>query len=137
MYQLISYICAYTTLLPDLPVEVWCHILRLLDPASLLVTVRTVSYLNFVVQGDPVLKKILREAIDEENKNRLKMLTQPKMAVQISRQDYSRLFGSNVQKYVKSTGKLPTLRQPKDDSTGKSLYDRKKYSQKRYNPYRL
>lgn len=136
MYQLLS-IIVYTTVLPQLPVEVWCIILRLLDPASLLVTIRAVSFFNSIVQGDPVLRKSLRDAIDQENRKRLEMLTQPKMAVEISRQDFSRLFGSNVQKSIRSNRKLPILSQLKNESTRKRLNATKISNRTRFNPYRL
>lgn len=136
MYQLLS-IIVYTTVLPQLPVEVWCIILRLLDPASLLVTIRAVSFFNSIVQGDPVLRKSLRDAIDQENRKRLEMLTQPKMAVEISRQDFSRLFGSNVQKSIRSNRKLTILSQLKNESTKKRLNATKISNRTRFNPYRL
>lgn len=136
MYQLLS-IIVYTTVLPQLPVEVWCIILRLLDPASLLVTIRAVSFFNSIVQGDPVLRKSLRDAIDQENRKRLEMLTQPKMAVEISRQDFSRLFGSNVQKSIRSNRKLTILSQLKNESTRKRLNATKISNRTRFNPYRL
>lgn len=136
MYQLLS-IIVYTTVLPQLPVEVWCIILRLLDPASLLVTIRAVGFFNSIVQGDPVLRKSLRDAIDQENRKRLEMLTQPKMAVEISRQDFSRLFGSNVQKSIRSNRKLPILSQLKNESTRKRLNATKISNRTRFNPYRL
>lgn len=137
MYQLLSIISVYTTVLPQLPVEVWCIILRLLDPASLLVTIRAVSFFNSIVQGDPVLRKSLRDAIDQENRKRLEMLTQPKMAVEISRQDFSRLFGSNVQKSIRSNRKLTILSQLKNESTRKRLNATKISNRTRFNPYRL
>lgn len=137
MYQLLPIICAFTTVLPQFPVEVWCIILRLLDPASLLVTVRTVSYFDSIVQGDPILRKSLREAVDQENKNKFQMLIQPNMAVEIIRQDFPRLFGINVQKSIRSKRKLPILSQLKNDSTTKRLNATKISNRTRFNPYRL
>lgn len=137
MYQLLPIICAFTTVLPQFPVEVWCIILRLLDPASLLVTVRTVSYFDSIVQGDPILRKSLREAVDQENKNKFQMLIQPNMAVEIIRQDFPRLFGINVQKSIRSKRKLPILSQLKKDSTRKRLNATKISNRTRFNPYRL
>lgn len=137
MYQLLPIICAFTTVLPQFPVEVWCIILRLLDPASLLVTVRTVSYFDSIVQGDPILRKSLREAVDQENKNKFQMLIQPNMAVEIIRQDFPRLFGINVQKSIRSKRKLPILSQLKNESTRKRLNATKISNRTRFNPYRL
>ena len=121
MYQLLPIICAYTTVyctvLPQLSVEVWCIILRLLDPASLLVTVRTVSYFDSIVQGDPILRKSLRKAVHQENKDKLKMLLNPSMGLEIIRQGLPRLFGINVQKTTRYIRKLSILFQLKNEST--------------------
>ena len=142
MYQLLPFVSAYTTVLPNLPVEIWCIILKLLDYASLLTTIRTFPFLYSIAQGDSALRRMVKDATKEEQKQIFAQWTQPGMKTRVSRKDYARLFSTNVSK-VASTIK----RQRVGNRAGEEKVSRKatasgvgpiKTSKRtRFNPYRL
>lgn len=141
MYQLLPFVSAYTALLPSLPVEMWCLIFRLLDADTLLVMVRTSNFFWSVAQGDLTLKNMVADAIKQEQKQIFSLLTQPGMSIRVSRNDYARLFGTNVQKVAtikhhRHAKNVDVLTRPKT-TAGTHLGPTKKSSRnRRFNPYR-
>ena len=139
MYQLLPLVCAYSSIIPTLPVELWCLILRMLDPTSLVAAVRSSGYLQSVVQGDFTLRKKFQDGIQEEQKKIFQTLTQPGMAVRISRKDQARLFSTNSQKTVHvKRQELSTLIQKNMKSKKSAIGSIKgKTKHSRFTPYRL
>ena len=141
MYQLLPFISAYTTALPNLPVEIWCVILKRLDPTSLFTVVRTSSFFYFVAQGESTLREMVRNATEQEQQHMFALLTQPGMSTTITRQDYARLFDKNVKKDVsvrrlKTESLIGQGELPKK-SRGSGGPIRKTIKSARFNPYRL
>ncbi|KAJ8977388.1 hypothetical protein NQ317_001989, partial [Molorchus minor] len=99
MFQLLPFLQS-TCLFPELPVEMWCFILRYLDPRSLLAGVRVHKSWLGVCRGDPVLKKRLRLALEEEKTVRRNMILDPRLSLKISRELPAENYRPNVQKMV-------------------------------------
>ncbi|KAJ8917709.1 hypothetical protein NQ315_005158 [Exocentrus adspersus] len=72
-------------ILPFLPVEMWSIILRLLDLKSLLAAARADKTWMAVCQGDPVLRKRLRQAIYEEREQVKNFMLDPGLSVKVTR----------------------------------------------------
>ncbi|KAJ8985441.1 hypothetical protein NQ317_017073 [Molorchus minor] len=99
MFQLLPFLQS-TCLFPELPVEMWCFILRYLDPRSLLAGVRVHKSWLRVCRGDPILKKRLRLALEEEKTVRWNMILDPRLSLKISRELPAENYRPNVQKMV-------------------------------------
>ncbi|KAJ8961259.1 hypothetical protein NQ318_008943, partial [Aromia moschata] len=99
-----------------LPVEMWCFILRYLDPRSLLTGVQTHKSWLPVCRGDPVLRTKLKLALEEEKKMTRDMILNPRLSVRISRDVQSGNFRPNVKKSIaKTSDYLPLAVKVADD----------------------
>ena len=139
MYQLLPFFAACSTVLHTLPIEVWCLILRKLDRKSLLATVRSLDFLNFVVQGDLLLRENVKQAIKEENEECLSYLTRPGMSAAVTRKERAQLFGTNGEKRVSVRKSPETLHSALKEKTRKSMGKVLKSTGKinRFKPYRI
>ncbi|KAJ8917705.1 hypothetical protein NQ315_005154 [Exocentrus adspersus] len=88
-------------ILPYLPVEMWSTILRLLDLKSLLAAARADKTWMAVCQGDPVLRKKLRQAIYEEREQVKNFMLDPGQSAKVTRLVPStKNFAENLKKVV-------------------------------------
>ena len=139
MYQLLPFVCVYASTISKLPVELWCLILKMLEPTSLVATVRSSTYLESVVLGDSILRKTFQDGIKEEQRKIFQTLTKPGMAVRITRKDQARLFSTNTQKTVHvRRQELSACIHKKTESKKLSIGSIKVTAKNsRFNPYRL
>ncbi|CAG9760990.1 unnamed protein product [Ceutorhynchus assimilis] len=96
MYSLLPFI---TARLPEMPIEVWCNILRMLDSKSLLSAVRSSSSFSYMARGDPILRQKVRSAIEEEKKEIVALLRRPELTSRVERSSkQAELYSKNSQK---------------------------------------
>ncbi|KAJ3649211.1 hypothetical protein Zmor_020965 [Zophobas morio] len=102
MYQILSFVPAGEFALPDLPVELWASILRCLDPSSLLTATRSSDLWKSIAQGDPVLRKTVKNQRVLEKRRRREEMLNPGLLYSITREESGRLFGSNAGKVLRT-----------------------------------
>ncbi|XP_066152324.1 uncharacterized protein [Euwallacea fornicatus] len=120
MYKLLPLVSVYASVLPTIPVELWCLILRMLD-------------------GDPVLKKNVKDAAKKERQEIMNQLMKPGMSATVTREERARLFGSNIRKKVKIS-KCPSIIEAARVgivATRRGLKAEKMTKPSRYAPYRI
>ncbi|CAG9769196.1 unnamed protein product [Ceutorhynchus assimilis] len=140
MYSLLPFITV--SLLPEMPIEVWCIILRLLDSKSLLSAVRSSSFFSTMARGDPILKQKVRIAIKEEKEEIVAQLARPGVTTTVERSSTqpSGLYSKNVQKNI-TIRKEPKMFKARENKAKKetsgSKIRTKVTKSSRFNPYRL
>ncbi|KAJ3649210.1 hypothetical protein Zmor_020964 [Zophobas morio] len=102
MYQILPFVTASEFALPDLPVELWANILRCLDPSSLLTATRSSDPWKRIAQGDPVLRKTVKNQLVLEKRKRREEMLNPGLLLSITREGSGRLFGSNTGKVLRT-----------------------------------
>ncbi|CAG9761123.1 unnamed protein product [Ceutorhynchus assimilis] len=129
--------------LPELPIEVWCITMRLLDSKSLLSIVRSSSFFSNIARGDPVLRQKVRSAIKEEKEDLLIRLTRPGVGVRTQRLEQTQLYSSNFQKKIAIT-KCPQMFRVNQKANIRTKTKKAGLKAKteiikssRFNPYRL
>ncbi|KAJ3649214.1 hypothetical protein Zmor_020967 [Zophobas morio] len=101
MYQILPFVPTAEFVLPDLPVELWASILRCLDPSSLLNATRSSDLWERIAQGDPVLRKTVKDQLVLEKRRRREEMLNPGLLLSITRERSGSLFGSNAGKVVR------------------------------------
>ncbi|KAJ3641469.1 hypothetical protein Zmor_027976 [Zophobas morio] len=96
MYKILPFAATVEFALPNLPVEIWANILRCLDPSSLLTAARSNDLWDRITQGDPVLRKTVRDQLVLEKRRRREEMLNPGLLLSITRNGSGRLFGSNA-----------------------------------------
>ncbi|KAF7267005.1 hypothetical protein GWI33_019711 [Rhynchophorus ferrugineus] len=91
MYKFFSSVAA----IPQLPMELWCYILRMLDLDTLLAIWRSSSYIDYIIRGDSILRQKIEEALKQESHRNFQVLTEPRSAIQITRERPNVIFGWN------------------------------------------
>ncbi|CAG9760983.1 unnamed protein product [Ceutorhynchus assimilis] len=140
MYSLLPFIT--TDMLPEMPIEVWCIILRMLDSKSLLSGVRSSSYFSSMARGDPILRQKVRRAFKEEKEEIVARLRRPGIATRVDRPSkQSGLYSKNSQKKttIKKEPKMfKVCRAAKKEKESSDLKIRSNVCKSsRYNPYRI
>ncbi|KAJ3649213.1 hypothetical protein Zmor_020967 [Zophobas morio] len=102
MYQILPFVPAAEFVLPDLPVELWASILRCLDPSSLLNATRSNDLWERIAQGDPVLRKTVKDQLVLEKRRRREEMLNPGLSFSTTREGSGRLFGSNASKVLRT-----------------------------------
>ncbi|KAF7281908.1 hypothetical protein GWI33_004030 [Rhynchophorus ferrugineus] len=134
MYKFFPYTLASIAAFPQLPTELWCCILRMLDLDTLLAIWRSSSYIDYKIRGNFILHQKIEDALKLESDRNFQILTEPKSAIQITRGGPNVIFGSNCQKIC--TKKSSSI-------IKQSAPAKKKYTKKRNNmsklffPYRV
>ncbi|XP_063920766.1 uncharacterized protein LOC135135602 [Zophobas morio] len=100
MYEIFPFVPSVEFALPNLPVELWAIILRCLDPSSLLAAARSNDLLKQIAQGDPVLRKTIKDQRVLEKRRRREEMLNPGLLISITRDGPGKLFGSNATKIV-------------------------------------
>ncbi|CAH1103314.1 unnamed protein product [Psylliodes chrysocephalus] len=100
MFRLLPVIVASCFELVPLPMEMWSNVLRLLDPMTLLSTVRASPKWKNVCLGDRILKKKLKSASNIEVKLAKESICNPGKFVSVSRTEPKIMFGMNVAKKI-------------------------------------
>lgn len=134
MYPLLP---VHVSVLMDLPVELWCIVLKYLNAKDLLNAARSLPRLYEIVLGDSTLRRTYEEAVHKEHER----LTRPGSAVTISRNDYSRIFDGNCLKKV-ALAKCPKIFEVvygnnQEKSSGGKIRKIKVSKASRFKPYRL
>ncbi|KAJ3662562.1 hypothetical protein Zmor_006905 [Zophobas morio] len=101
MYKILPFVPAVEFALPNLPVELWAIILRCLDPSSLLTAAGSNVLWKQIAQGDPVLRKTIKDQrVLKKRRGRDEMLN-PGLLISITRDGPGRLLGFNATKIVR------------------------------------
>ncbi|KAJ3662526.1 hypothetical protein Zmor_006871 [Zophobas morio] len=95
MYKIFPFVPAVEFSLPNLPVELWTIILRCLDPTSLLTAARSNDLWKQIAQGDPVLRKTIKDQRVLEKRRRREEMLSPGLLLSITRD------GPNATKIVR------------------------------------
>ncbi|KAJ3662528.1 hypothetical protein Zmor_006873 [Zophobas morio] len=101
MYKIFPFVPAVEFSLPNLPVELWAIILRCLDPTSLLTAARSNDLWKQIAQGDPVLRKTIKDQRVLEKRRRREEMLSPGLLLSITRDGPGRWFGPNATKIVR------------------------------------
>ncbi|KAF7283417.1 hypothetical protein GWI33_000620 [Rhynchophorus ferrugineus] len=134
MYKFFPCTLASFAIIPQLLIELWCCILRMLDLDTLLAICRTSSYIDYIIRGDSTLRQKIEEALKLESQRNLQILNEPSSAIQITREGPNIIFGSNCQKIC--TKKSSSI--IKQSAPAKKNYTKKRNNMsKRFAPYRL
>ncbi|CAG9760988.1 unnamed protein product [Ceutorhynchus assimilis] len=136
MYTLLPFIT--TGMVPEMPIEVWCVILRLLDSKSLLSTVRSSSSFSSMARGDPILRQKVRNAIKEEKEEIVARLRKPGISTIVERPSkQSELYSKNSQKKT-TIRKEPKMFKVCAKKESLDLKIKSKICKSsRFNPYRI
>ncbi|CAG9760989.1 unnamed protein product [Ceutorhynchus assimilis] len=138
MYSLLPFIA--TSMLPEMPIEVWCNILRMLDSKSLLSAVRSSSSFSSMARGDPILRQKVRSAIKEGREEIVELLGRPGITSRVERSSKQcELYSKNSQKKttIKKEPKMfKVCRAAKKESSDLKIRS-KVCKSARFNPYRI
>ncbi|CAG9760991.1 unnamed protein product [Ceutorhynchus assimilis] len=138
MYSLLPFIT--TSMLPEMPIEVWCNILRMLDSKSLLSAVRSSSSFSSMARGDPILGQKVRLAIKEEKEEIVARLRRPGITTRVERSSkQGGIYSKNSQKKTtirKEPKMFEVCRAAKKESSDFKI-KRKVCKSSRFNPYRI
>ncbi|KAJ3662559.1 hypothetical protein Zmor_006902 [Zophobas morio] len=100
MYKIFPFVPGVEFAVPNFPVELWAIILRCLDPTLLLAAARSNDLWKQIAQGDPVLRKTIKDQRVLEKRRRLEEMLNPGLLISITRDGPGKLFGSNATKIV-------------------------------------
>ncbi|CAG9760866.1 unnamed protein product [Ceutorhynchus assimilis] len=138
MYSLLPFIT--TSMLPEMPIEVWCIILRLLDSKSLLSVVRCSSSFSSMARGDSILRQKVRIAIKEEKEEIVARLRRPGIGTRVDRSSkQSGLFSKNSQKKttIKKEPKMFKFCRAAEKQSSDLKMRSNVCKSSRFNPYRI
>ncbi|KAJ3659090.1 hypothetical protein Zmor_010797 [Zophobas morio] len=113
MYKILPFVPAVEFALPNLPVELWASILKCLDPSSLLTAARSNDLWERITQGDPVLRKSVKDQLVLEKRRRREEMLNPGLLLSVTRKGSGRLFGSNASKVLRTQFPEPFKTQEK------------------------
>ncbi|KAJ3645870.1 hypothetical protein Zmor_023493 [Zophobas morio] len=99
MYKILPFIPVEFAL-PNLPVELWTIILRCLDPTSLLTAVSSNDLWKYIAQGDPVLRKTIKDQRVLEKRRRREEMLNPGLLISVTTSGPGGVFGPNTTKTV-------------------------------------
>ncbi|KAF7267001.1 hypothetical protein GWI33_019707 [Rhynchophorus ferrugineus] len=134
MYTFFSCTLASLAAIPQLPIKLWCYILRMLDLDTLLANWGSSSYIDYIIRGDSILRQKIEEALKQESHRNFKTLTEPRSAIQITREGPNVIFGSNCRKIC--TKKSSSV--VKQNAPAKRNYTKRSHNMsKRFVPYRV
>ncbi|CAG9760987.1 unnamed protein product [Ceutorhynchus assimilis] len=138
MYSLLPF--TTTSMLPEMPIEVWCNILRMLDSKSLLSAARSLSSFSSMAREDPILRQKVRTAIKEEKEEIVARLRRPGRTSRVVRSSkQSELYSKNSQKKTtirKEPKMFEVCRAVKKESSDLKIKS-KVCKSSRFNPYRI
>ncbi|KAJ3650257.1 hypothetical protein Zmor_021955 [Zophobas morio] len=101
MYKILPFVPDVEFALPNLPVEIWAIILRCLDPSSLLTAVSSNDLWKHIAQGDPVLRKTIKDQRVLEKRRRREEMLNPGLLISVTRNGPGGVFGPNGTKIVR------------------------------------
>ncbi|KAF7267004.1 hypothetical protein GWI33_019710 [Rhynchophorus ferrugineus] len=134
MYKFFSCTLASVAAIPQLPIELWCYILRMLDLDTLLAIWRSSSYIDYIIRGDSILRQKIEEALKQESHRNFQILTEPRSAIQITRERPNVIFGSNCRKIcIKKSRGVVIQSAPAENNYTKKSHN----MSKRFVPYRV
>nr|XP_023025997.1 uncharacterized protein LOC111514004 [Leptinotarsa decemlineata] len=101
MFRLFPVIAASCCRMVPLPTEIWALIFRMLDPCSLVASIRANPQWMDICVGDSILRQKIREGLELERKHNLEVVIDPRTTVQTFRLgNTERMFSSNMRKTV-------------------------------------
>ncbi|XP_074033742.1 uncharacterized protein isoform X4 [Leptinotarsa decemlineata] len=84
-----------------LPTEIWALKFRMLDPCSLVASIRANPQWRDICFEDSILRQKIQEGLELERKHNLEVVIDPQTTVHTSRLGYTeRMFSSNMRKTV-------------------------------------
>ncbi|KAJ3655722.1 hypothetical protein Zmor_014842 [Zophobas morio] len=123
MYKILPVIPDVEFALLNLSVELWTIILRCLNPTSLLIAVSSNDLRKHIAQGDPVLRKTIKDQRVLEKRRRREEMLNPGLLISVTTSGPGGVFGPNTTKIVRrqvparvpvTTVEKRTLRRNKD-----------------------
>ncbi|KAJ3655723.1 hypothetical protein Zmor_014843 [Zophobas morio] len=101
MYKILPFLADVEFALPNLPVELWAIILRCLDPPSLLTAVSSNDLWKHIAQGDPVLRKTIKDQRMLDKRRRREEMLNPGLLISLTTSGPGGVFGPNTTKIVR------------------------------------
>ncbi|XP_074033740.1 uncharacterized protein isoform X2 [Leptinotarsa decemlineata] len=99
--HLFSVIAASCCRMVPLPTEIWALKFRMLDPCSLVASIRANPQWRDICFEDSILRQKIQEGLELERKHNLEVVIDPQTTVHTSRLGYTeRMFSSNMRKTV-------------------------------------
>ncbi|KAF7272470.1 hypothetical protein GWI33_014744 [Rhynchophorus ferrugineus] len=134
MYSFFTSTLASVATFPQLPKELWCCILRMLASDTLLAISNSSAYIDHIIRGHSVLRQRIEAALQQETNRYFKIFTDPRSAIQITRERPNAIYETNCRKVC--TMKSSCFVKP-NVLEKKNYKKTSHYISKRFVPYRI